>query len=654
MVLSLFSFIFAVLGLGFLIFIHELGHYWMARRSGMRVESFGIGFGRPIYSFQKDGVTWNICWLPFGGYVKIAGMEQEKDGREPQDIEDGFFGKSPLARIKVSLMGPLANLALAFLIFSILWLTGGREKNFSDVTKKVGWVDPKSELYKQGLRPGDEILSYNNEPVRSAKDHFQAAMTASDKLKVEARRYNRQKKAYENVVFSVRPYPHPLTLEQGIMTTGVLAPASYLLYMPEQNGQTNMLPQGSPLIGSGLEACDRIIAIDGEQVFSLQQLSAILNDHRALLTIERDGKLLQKRVLRMAVDELKLGLQEREELTDWQWEAGLKVDKLSSLLFIPYNVNAECVVENKLDCIDQEKEQSAFPQVLFSAQEEPLAAGDRIVAVDGIEISRAYELLKNLQTKKVSVIVQKKPAPALVSWKEADSAFDHSFSKEDLEVLVQNIGKKDGVKEVGTLCLLKPVEPKTRLELIQMQDRKAQFEAELEEERKNIEAIDNPEKRAYALKYLEKQQKQLLLGLPGVQDVHVTYNPNPFVLFGEIADEVGTTLSALVGGYLNPKWLSGPIGIVQVIHQHWMLGIKEALFWLGIISLNLGLLNLLPLPVLDGGYIALSCFEILTGKRLKSKTIEKIIVPFAILLIGFLVFLTYHDILRLLSNLFKL
>ena len=59
------------------VFIHELGHYWMARRVGMRVESFGIGFGRPIVTWLHNGVKWNICWLPFGGYVKIAGMEKE-------------------------------------------------------------------------------------------------------------------------------------------------------------------------------------------------------------------------------------------------------------------------------------------------------------------------------------------------------------------------------------------------------------------------------------------------------------------------------------------------------------------------------------------------------------------------------------------------
>src|SRR5438132_112941 len=103
---SLFYVVLAVLGLSFLIFIHELGHFWMARRVGMRVETFAIGFGKPIFSWIRDGVKWQIGWLPFGGYVKIAGTETE-EGNDPFSVADGFYGKSPWDRIKVAIMGPL-------------------------------------------------------------------------------------------------------------------------------------------------------------------------------------------------------------------------------------------------------------------------------------------------------------------------------------------------------------------------------------------------------------------------------------------------------------------------------------------------------------------------------------------------------------------
>ena len=104
-----------------------------------------------------------------------------------------------------------------------------------------------------------------------------------------------------------------------------------------------------------------------------------------------------------------------------------------------------------------------------------------------------------------------------------------------------------------------------------------------------------------------------------MQDERVQYNPNPIVLFDKVFEEIWHTLKALFTGALNPKWMSGPIGIVQVVHDNSMVSIKEALFWLGAISLNLGVLNLLPLPVLDGGTICFSLYEIITEGSLKQR-----------------------------------
>ena len=172
----------------------------------------------------------------------------------------------------------------------------------------------------------------------------------------------------------------------------------------------------------------------------------------------------------------------------------------------------------------------------------------------------------------------------------------------------------------------------------------------MKEQLHEIDSIDDPEKRAHARSLLENRDKQLLLGLPSIQDERVQYNPPPFSLFQKVFDEIWHTLKALFTGALNPKWMSGPIGIVQVVHDNSMVSLKEALFWLGAISLNLGVLNLLPLPVLDGGTICFSIYELISGRRLKAKTLEKLIIPFAILLIGFFLFLTYHDLARIVSN----
>ena len=113
MAMQIFYIILAAFGLGLLVFIHELAHYWMAKRVGMHVEAFSIGFGKSIIHWKRGQVDWRIGWLPFGGYVKIAGMQKE-NGVEPHDIPGGYFSKKPIDRIKVAAIAPIVNLILAF------------------------------------------------------------------------------------------------------------------------------------------------------------------------------------------------------------------------------------------------------------------------------------------------------------------------------------------------------------------------------------------------------------------------------------------------------------------------------------------------------------------------------------------------------------
>ena len=79
MMTSIFYIFLALMGLNLLVFIHELGHYIVARREGMRVDVFSIGFGKPFVSWTRKGVKWQICPFLFGGYVRIAGMEAARE-----------------------------------------------------------------------------------------------------------------------------------------------------------------------------------------------------------------------------------------------------------------------------------------------------------------------------------------------------------------------------------------------------------------------------------------------------------------------------------------------------------------------------------------------------------------------------------------------
>ena len=644
--ISLLYVVLAVLGLSVLIFFHELGHYYMARRVGMRVETFAIGFGKPIYSWEHDGVKWQIGWLLFGGYVKIAGQEMD-DSKDPYEISDSFFGKSPLDRIKVAFMGPFVNIVLAFLIFLGIWATGGREKNFAEFTHIIGWVDPHSELYGAGVRPGDEIISYNGNSFQSAKDHLYVPMTHSGEIEIKGNRVDYVTFHKDPFELKIKAYSHPNAIEKGIMTTGIISPANYIIY-DRLKKQENPLPEGSPMQQSGIAYGDRILWADGEIVFSSQQLTHLLNDDRVLVTIFRKGNRMLMRVPRVLVQELKLDPEFKEELTDWQYEAGLNNIKLQKLYTLPYNLTNDGVVENSLKFIDHEKEKEIFPEHPYAGNETRLLPDDKIIAVDGIPVKNSYTLLANLQQRHINIIVERRPESAVnINWKQSDAAYDQEINWNDLSAIADTIGSGHVIQTAGHYALLKSVTPKTRSGFELSPEKQAWMATELQEQKKEIEAIEDPDKRAHALAMLKTQEKQLLLGLPGVQDRKVNYNPSPFAQFGSVLSEIWNTLTALVTGSLSPKWVSGPIGIVQVVHDNWALGIKEALFWLGAISLNLGILNLLPIPVLDGGTIVLSFFEMITGKRIHPKTLEKVVLPFALMLIIFFVFLTYQDLSRI-------
>ncbi len=609
MIINLIYILLAILGLSFLIFIHELGHYWMARRVGMRVETFAIGFGKPIYSWVRDGVKWQVGWLLFGGYVKIAGTETDKDV-DPYSIKDGFFGKGPWDRIKVAFMGPFVNLVFALLVFAVLWGIGGRTKSFSEYTPIIGWVDPASELYALGVRPGDKIEDYDGHRFQSYKDHLYAPMLAGEELDVKGEKIDY--KTGERIPFDyiVHPYSNPDFTDKNIRTSGIISPASYIIYDQLPTGQKNPLPSGSPLKNSGIEYGDRILWVDGEMIFSNKQLSEVLNDGRVFLTIKRGNNILHRRVPRVQAAELRPDPEFKEEMIDWKHEAGIQSRRFQDLFTIPYNLTHDCVVEDELRFLDKENQAEAFPVHLYSEIEEPLKPGDQIIAVQGSPVSHSYQLLKDLQNKSVQIIVERNfESSKLIPYQKANAAFNQSINWPQLNQLIAGIGTKHEEKKVGNFVLLNPVAPLAYQDFPMTDEDKAWMSAEYLEIKREIEKVDDPEKRTQLLNQLNRSQKLLVLGMPNPQDKSVVYNPNPMTVFFNVFKEIVRTIQALFSGSLSPKYIAGPVGIVYMVQSTSSQSLLEALFWIGAISLNLGILNLLPIPILDGGP---SCFHFLS------------------------------------------
>ncbi len=646
MIFSLLYVILAAFGLGLLIFIHEYGHYWMARREGMTVEAFSIGFGKPLYSWEKDGVKWQLCCLPFGGYVRIAGMEK-KGALEPYQIPDGFYGKKPWSRIKVALMGPVVNIAFAFLVFCLLWSLGGRSKPFSEYTHLVGSVEAPSGIYAAGVRPGDKIQEINHKPFRNFQDLLFAAILEDTPPVISGQEIDYLKQTSTPFQYQF-DFSKGTPIGQRIQTLlFTMRPASYLIYNQKASLSQD---RDSPMKNSGIEDGDRILWVDGEVMFSKDQLVQTINQPKALLTVQRGNSTFLARVPRLKISDLRLSPQQKAEIEDWQHEAKIK-GRLGDLFFIPYNLANDCLVERAFSYLNEETLEQQPTETARSPMEIPLLAGDRIVAVDGLAVQSTYEMMNLLQSRHIQIIVKKNNPSAPVSWKDADKAFVADIRWEDLDKMIESIGTDGVIRTLGNLKLLNPAEPKPFNQLSISEEKREEYEAQSKAQLKQIEEIKDPQQRTQAMQMFEQEQNKLKLGIV-MFDRAVNYNPSPFVLFGNVVQETWKTIIALFSGTVSPKYMSGPVGIVQVMQNSWNTGFKEALYWLGMISMNLGILNLLPIPVLDGGHICFSLWEKITGKPIKSKTMERLIIPFVVLLIALFVYLTYNDLMRLFTGFF--
>ena len=155
---TIVSFIFV---LGILVFIHELGHFLIAKKVGIRVERFSLGFPPNIFSKKKGETTYCIGIIPLGGYVKMAG---EQPDEEATGAADEFMSKTVLQRAAVIFAGPFMNYLLAMALLIGIFYFGGRPV-FDENKIIVGQVNEDGPAYAAGLREGDEIIAIDNKAV---------------------------------------------------------------------------------------------------------------------------------------------------------------------------------------------------------------------------------------------------------------------------------------------------------------------------------------------------------------------------------------------------------------------------------------------------------------------------------------------------------
>ncbi len=175
-------FIVAVLMLAFLIFVHELGHFTIARICGVKVEVFSIGFGKKLCFFKLFGTQFALSLIPLGGYVKLKGMDKEENkANETYQENDSYAQKSPFQKLWILFGGAFFNFLFAILVYFFLALSG--EKVLLPV---IGGLD-KNAL-EAGLLKGDKILSINHKKIASFREIRSVVARARGELVLEIER----------------------------------------------------------------------------------------------------------------------------------------------------------------------------------------------------------------------------------------------------------------------------------------------------------------------------------------------------------------------------------------------------------------------------------------------------------------------------------
>jgi regulator of sigma E protease len=259
-----------VIAVGFLVIVHEYGHFWVARRLGFKVVRFSIGFGKPIWRriLGKDGTELVIAPIPMGGYVK---MLDEREGPVPPEfLARSFTRKPPWQRILVLLAGPGSNLLFAILVlWGMRWVSG-----INDMKPIVGAVQPASVAARSGMARGDEILAIGDQPVPDSRDvmfDLLDTILGQGQARVAVRSANGQ---VHTIVLSV---PDPVARRQLTEPAMLMSGLGFQFQEPPRPPVLGEVTRGGNAERAGLRSGDRIVAIGATPISDWADVSRLIS-----------------------------------------------------------------------------------------------------------------------------------------------------------------------------------------------------------------------------------------------------------------------------------------------------------------------------------------------------------------------------------------
>jgi regulator of sigma E protease len=274
-----------ILVLTLLVFVHEFGHYWVARRFGIHAEVFSIGFGPELFGWtDRRGTRWKISAIPLGGYVKFLGDNDATSATpsgEPLSVEQGkhaFFNQPLHARAAVVLGGPAANLVFAFLLLTAVFLFAGEP-----YSPPIVAVQTDGPAAKAGLQTGDEIVRLGDKQINRYEDIQESQFLYLAKpMAVDYRRGDQVLHGFIQPQFCERVDRYNNTLR-----FGELGMDQFI--RPSVGGFT----KDSPAEAAGLKVGDRLLQIDGKPVEFFSRIPELIGNRAGQpveVKFERDGQ----------------------------------------------------------------------------------------------------------------------------------------------------------------------------------------------------------------------------------------------------------------------------------------------------------------------------------------------------------------------------
>jgi regulator of sigma E protease len=271
--------------LGVLVFVHELGHFLAARRIGVRVLTFSLGFGPKLLSFKRGDTEYCVSAIPLGGYVKMAG-ENPDDART--GASDEFLSKSKWERFQVLIMGPIMNLVLAVVVMALVLYQGAPQAAHVNRPPVVGTMEPGSTGEAAGFQIGDRIVAVDGRAVDTWDRYALAVGTkANREISVSLVRDGKP------MTISVTPRPIDKFETGDIGLRPVIRP------------EIAALSPGEAAETAGFKVGDAIVAVNGERGINNGRFIEIIRAHEGKpinVEIDRDGQTMTLAVVPKNVD----------------------------------------------------------------------------------------------------------------------------------------------------------------------------------------------------------------------------------------------------------------------------------------------------------------------------------------------------------------